>query len=62
MKYSELYRMLEEKGWYVVRTGKHKLYVHPTKPNERPIPVGKHQSEEVPIGTLNSILKKAGLK
>ena len=62
MKYSELYRLLEKQGWKIVRTGKHHMYVHPDKPNERPIPVGKNQSEEVPKGTLNSILRMAGLK
>lgn len=60
MKYSELYRMLEADGWYLKSTKKHHKYVHPTKPGF--IPVGKHVSQEVPKGTLNSILSKAGLK
>lgn len=36
------------------------MYVHAVKPGK--IPVGKHGSEEVPKGTLHSILKAAGLK
>ncbi|KAA2239617.1 type II toxin-antitoxin system HicA family toxin [Chitinophaga agrisoli] len=60
MKFSELYRMLERDGWYVERTKKHRVYVHPEKTGS--IPVGKHVAQEVPKGTLNSILKLAGLK
>ena len=60
MKFSELYRKLERDGWYIERTAKHHIYVHPNKPGK--IPVGKHGSDEVPKGTLNSILKTAGLK
>lgn len=60
MKFSELQRILEQDGWYILRTGKHHLYVHPTKSGG--IPVGKHVSKEVPKGTQLKILKKAGLK
>ena len=60
MKFSELRRKLERDGWYIERTAKHHIYVHRVKPGK--IPVGKHSSEEVPKGTLNSILKAAGLK
>jgi predicted RNA binding protein YcfA (HicA-like mRNA interferase family) len=60
MKFSELQRKLEKEGWYIERTGKHHVYIHPDKPGA--IPVGKHKSEEVPTGTLNKILKLAGLK
>lgn len=61
MKHSELYRKLEKAGWYVERTKKHHIYVHQDKPGIK-IPVGKHSTEEVAKGTLNSILKAAGLK
>jgi len=60
MKFNELRKKLEKDGWYIIRTKKHHIYAHPTKPGE--IPVGKHGNEEVPTGTLNSILKRAGLK
>lgn len=60
MKFSELERILEQDGWYIKTSGKHKKYVHSIKAGF--IPVGKHKSQEVPPGTLNSILKKAGLK
>ena len=60
MKFSELQRRLEKDGWYIERTKKHHIYVHPAKPGK--IPVGKHGSDEIPKGTLNSILKAAELK
>lgn len=60
MKFSELYRKLEKEGWYIERTNKHHIFRHPM--TKKIIPVGKHGSEEVPKGTLNSILKAAGLK
>jgi predicted RNA binding protein YcfA (HicA-like mRNA interferase family) len=46
MKFNELRRKLERDGWYIVRTKKHHIYAHPTKPGE--IAVGKHGREEVP--------------
>lgn len=60
MKFSELYRLLENDGWYIERSKNHHLYVHPVKKGK--IPVGKHGSQEVAKGTLNSILKLAGWK
>lgn len=60
MKFFELYRLLENDGWYIERTKNHHLFVHPRKKGK--IPVGKHGSQEVATGTLNSILKLAGLK
>lgn len=60
MKFSELCKILEKDGWYIERTKKHHVYAHPTK--EGKVIVGKHKSEEVPTGTLNGVLKQAGLK
>jgi predicted RNA binding protein YcfA (HicA-like mRNA interferase family) len=60
MKYSQLHRLLEQDGWYILRTGKHHIYVHPSKPGK--LMVGNHGSDEVAKGTQISILKKAGLK
>jgi predicted RNA binding protein YcfA (HicA-like mRNA interferase family) len=60
MKYSELQRILEQDGWYIERTGKHHIYIHPIKPGM--LIVGKHGSQEVPKGTQLKTLKKAGLK
>ncbi len=60
MKFSEFYRILENDGWYIKSSNKHIKYVHPFKSGF--IPVGKHGSKEVPTGTLNKMLKDAGLK
>ena len=59
MKFSELYRLLEKEGWVLKQGKKHAKYVKAGFP---PVPVGRHQSKEVPTGTLNTILKEAGLK
>jgi predicted RNA binding protein YcfA (HicA-like mRNA interferase family) len=60
MKVNELYRLLEKDGWYIERNKRHHIYSHPAKKGK--IPVGKHGNQEVPNGTLNSIIKMAGLK
>ena len=60
MKFSELYRLLEENGWQKKKGKKHTKYVHPDF--SKPVPVGRHPSKEVPTGTLEAILREAGLK
>jgi predicted RNA binding protein YcfA (HicA-like mRNA interferase family) len=60
MKFSELYRLLEENGWVKKKGKKHIKYVHPDF--SKPIPVGRHPAQEVPTGTLEAILREAGLK
>ena len=60
MKFSELYKILEKDGWILERTKKHHVFAHPVKKGK--IAIGKHSSQEVATGTLNSILKFAGLK
>ena len=60
MKFSELYRLLEDNGWVKKKGKKHTKYVHPDF--SKPIPVGRHPSKEVPTGTLETIMKEAGLK
>jgi predicted RNA binding protein YcfA (HicA-like mRNA interferase family) len=61
MKVREVLRMLNDDGWYLVATrGSHRQYKHPTKPGRVTAP-GKPNDDLAP-GTLNSILKQAGLK
>jgi len=51
----------KKEGWYFVRqTGSHAIYKHDQIPGIAVIPF--HGSKELPKGTLNSILKKTGLK
>jgi predicted RNA binding protein YcfA (HicA-like mRNA interferase family) len=53
--------LIKADGWFLVRTkGDHRQYHHPSKPGTVTVP-GK-PSDEVPPGTLNSILTQAGLK
>lgn len=61
MKVKEVLKLLEEDGWYVVRaTGSHRQLKHPTKSGT--VTLAGKPSLDVPPGTLNSILKQAGLK
>ena len=61
MKIREVIKLIEDDGWYLARTkGGHKQYKHPVKKGLVTI-FGK-LSDDVGKGTLNSILKQAGLK
>lgn len=58
----EILRTLHQDGWQEVpnRTkGSHIQLKHPTKPGKVTVP---NHSGDIPTGTLNSILKQAGLK
>jgi predicted RNA binding protein YcfA (HicA-like mRNA interferase family) len=57
----ELIRLLEEDGWRLARTrGSHRQYKNANKPGT--VTVAGKPSLDVPPGTLNAILKQAGLK
>lgn len=61
MKVREAIRLLHEDGWFLVRTkGSHRQYHHHRKPGT--VTIAGHPSVDIPPGTLNSILKQAGLK
>jgi len=61
MKVREVLRMLNDDGWFLVATrGSHRQFKHPTKTGRVTVP-GKPNDDLAP-GTLNSILKQAGLK
>lgn len=61
MKVRNLIRMIERDGWYLVRTrGSHRQFRHPTKSGT--VTVAGKLGLDVPPGTLNSVLKQAGLK
>ena len=60
MRVRELEQILREDGWYVVKqVGSHRQYKHPVKPGKATIPI---HSGDIDKGTVNSILKQAGLK
>lgn len=61
MKVRDFLKLLEQDGWKLVRTtGSHRHYRHASKPGIVTVP--GHPSKDLPIGTLNSVLKQAGLK
>jgi predicted RNA binding protein YcfA (HicA-like mRNA interferase family) len=61
MKVSELLRILQKDGWVLIATrGSHRQFKHANKPGRVTVP-GK-PSDDLAVGTLNSIFKQAGLK
>lgn len=59
MKYRELRRAYDEAGWTAVRqNGSHQVW---TKDGEIEVIAGK-DSDDVPKGLLNRLLKRIGLK
>jgi predicted RNA binding protein YcfA (HicA-like mRNA interferase family) len=61
MKVREVLRLLNDDGWLVVVTrGSHRQLKHATKKGR--VTVAGKPSDDLPPGTLNSILKQAGLK
>ena len=61
MKVRDMLRRLREDGWKLDRTrGDHKQYIHPVKQGTVTVP--GHEGDDLAPGTLNSILKQAGLK
>jgi predicted RNA binding protein YcfA (HicA-like mRNA interferase family) len=61
VKVRDLIAMLEAEGWKQVRQkGSHRQFHHPIKPGT--VTVAGQPGVDIPPGTLNSILKQAGLK
>lgn len=60
MKSGDIIVALQKDGWYQVATkGSHVQFKHPEKPGRVTVP---HPKRDIPIGTLKSIEKQAGLK
>lgn len=60
MRVSEMKRKLKKAGCYKIREGKHEIWYSPD--TGEIFPVSRHNKEELPPGTADSILKAAGLK
>jgi predicted RNA binding protein YcfA (HicA-like mRNA interferase family) len=61
MKVKDLIKRIEADGWYLVTIkGSHRQFKHPAKRDK--VTIAGKPSDEVRKGTLNSILKQAGLK
>jgi len=58
MKVRELIRLLQNDGWYLVRTrGSHRQYKHAQKRGRVTVP--GHLNDDIARGTLRSVLKQA---
>ena len=61
MKVREVIKLLEDDGWYQARMrGSHRQLKHPSKPGI--VTVSGKPNIDIPPGTLNNIMKQAGLK
>lgn len=61
MKVREVLGLLHDDGWAVVVTrGSHRQLKHAAKPGR--VTVAGKEGDDIAPGTLNSILKQAGLK
>jgi predicted RNA binding protein YcfA (HicA-like mRNA interferase family) len=61
VKVTDILRLLQQDGWFLVaQKGSHRQFKHSTKPGRVTVP-GK-PSDDLAMGTQNSILKQAGLK
>jgi predicted RNA binding protein YcfA (HicA-like mRNA interferase family) len=61
MKVKEVLKLIAADGWYLVGTkGSHRQYKHPNKQGRVTVP--GMLSDDLAPGTLNSIMKQAGLK
>lgn len=61
MKYKDILKILKDDGWFQVsQKGSHKKFHHPVKKGA--VTVAYHKtSDDIPLGTLKSIKKQAGL-
>jgi predicted RNA binding protein YcfA (HicA-like mRNA interferase family) len=61
LKVREAIKLIEADGWRLIRTkGSHRQFRHSVKPGT--VTVAGKLGVDVPIGTMNSILKQSGLK
>ena len=59
MKSKALIKQLEDAGWELIATkGSHHQFKHPLKKGRVTVP---HPKKDLPIGTVRSIKKQAGL-
>ncbi|WP_075628136.1 type II toxin-antitoxin system HicA family toxin [Xaviernesmea oryzae] len=60
MESGEIIKALKADGWYHIATkGSHLQFKHPSKPGRVTVP---HPKRYLPIGTIKSVEKQAGLK
>ena len=61
MKIRDVIRLIEDDGWFLVVTkGSHRQYKHPSKLGR--VTIAGHPGDDLAPGTLNSVLKQAGVR
>jgi predicted RNA binding protein YcfA (HicA-like mRNA interferase family) len=61
MKVRDIVRRLLDDGWtQTSQKGSHRQFEHPTKPGKVTVPGSP--SDDIPLSTLKSILRQAGLE
>jgi predicted RNA binding protein YcfA (HicA-like mRNA interferase family) len=61
VKVRDVIRLIERDGWYLVTVkGSHRQFKHSGKKGR--VTIAGHLGDDLAKGTLNSILKQAGLK
>ena len=61
MKVRDVIRLIEDDGWFLLATrGSHRQCKHAIKPGR--VTIAGNPSDDMASGTLNSVLKRAGLK
>ena len=61
MTVCEVVRIIEDGGWVkIAQKGSHRQFKHPDKPGR--VTIAGHPKDDLAPGTLNSILRQAGLK
>ncbi|MED9965158.1 addiction module toxin, HicA family [Haemophilus sp. CCUG 60358] len=59
MNSAKIIKQIEDDGWYLVNVvGSHHQFKHPTKKGRVTVP---HPKKDLPIKTVKSILKQAGI-
>ena len=61
MKVRDVIQLVEQDGWSEIAVrGSHRQFKHPVKPGR--VTIAGKLSDDIARGTLNSVLKQAGLK
>jgi len=61
LKLREIIKIIKEDGWYnIAQKGSHIQFKHPVKPGR--VTIAGNPGDDIAPGTLNSVLKQAGLK
>ena len=61
MKIRQIVKLIEADGWFLVETkGSHRQYKHAHKTGR--VTIAGHPGDDLAPGTLNSVLKQAGLR